>query len=85
MLKTTHAKDSGLISVNAQAKYALQGHALFSVALKTSTVDKRDAKSLSKELRELISELNDVFPEILPKGLPPKRAQDFNIKLKPLS
>ena len=61
-VKATHAKDPGLISVNALTKDALQGHALFSVALKTSTSDKRDAKSLPKDLQELIFEFKDVLP-----------------------
>ena len=62
MLNATHAKDLGLISVNALTKDALQRHALFSVALKTSPADQHDGKSLLKELRELISEFKDVFP-----------------------
>ena len=85
VLEATHAKDPGLVSVNMITKDALRGNPLYSVILKTTEMEHNAKSHLPNELKSLIEEFSDVFPDKLPKGLPPKRAQDFDIKLKPLS
>jgi hypothetical protein len=34
-------------------------------------------------VKPLLEEFVDVFPDDLPKGLPPQRSHDFKIELKP--
>ena len=36
-----------------------------------------------KDMRDLIHEYRDMFPEKLPDGLPPSRGEDFLIELTP--
>ena len=36
----------------------------------------------SEEMQKLVAQYADVFPEELPKGLPPKRSREFHIELK---
>ena len=39
-------------------------------------------RNVQKELHQLLEEFSDLFPEQLPKGRPPKREVEFEIKLE---
>ena len=39
-------------------------------------------KNVQKELHQLLGEFSDLFPKQLPKGWPPKREVEFEIKLE---
>ena len=75
-----------LVSVNAITRDHDRRYPLFAVMLRKVDVDDntqsgtRDTKE--QDIQRLLQEYKDVFPEKLPKGLPPRRAQDFHIDLK---
>ena len=86
---TMIAKDPrshNFVSVNSITKDHDRKYPLFAVVLrKANTEDTLQSgmdESKDKDIQGLLQEFQDVFPEKLPHGLPPKRAQDFHIHLK---
>ena len=47
-----------------------------------SSVTKQDQSITDRNLRKVLNEFKDVFPNDLPNGLPPKRKQDHGIELE---
>ena len=43
----------------------------------------QEIQKLRKDIRELLIEFKDIFPETLPTGLPPSRSVDHEIRLQP--
>ena len=74
------------VSANAITKNHDQGYPLFAVMLRKPHVEditqSGTDSSKNKDVRKLLEEFEDVFPDKLPNGLPPTRAQDFHIDLK---
>ena len=75
-----------LVSVNAITKDHHRQYPLFAVVLRKietgDTTRSETSPDQEQDVQNLLKEFKDVFPENLPKGLPPKRAQDFHIDLK---
>ncbi len=77
-------KTKTFISVNAITKDHSKNTPLYAVMQrKTPSTNEGNADhKKNKDIDTLLNEFNDVFPEKLPKGLPPKRTHDFVIDLK---
>ncbi len=80
-------KDPGkpnFVSVISITKDYDRKHPLYAITLRK--VPERESNTLNhgenREIQSSLSEFKDVFPKKLPKGLPPKRIQDFKIALK---
>ena len=71
------------ISVNAITRDLKSGSQIFAVLLRTT--EKRCQRTEeSINIKKLLDKYEDVFPDELPKGLPPERMKgDFHIELKP--
>lgn len=82
-IHATDPKDPGLVSVNAISRDVLKGHPLFAIVVRDQLHRKPAERPKNDPLENLLSMYQDVFPDKLPKGLPPLRAQDFKIELKP--
>ena len=72
------------ISLNNMIQDVKNGCQVFAVMLDTQNSKKDDeSPGYHKDITKLIGDFKDVFPEALPKGLPPSRIKgDFRIKLK---
>ncbi|KAL7996910.1 hypothetical protein Plhal703r1_c36g0131381 [Plasmopara halstedii] len=64
-----------------QPKYAEVFHV--KVRMENDTEEKGKENEAMPEIKELLEEFQDVFPEHLPDRLPPKRKVEIEIKLKP--
>ena len=70
------------ISVNAMMNDFNNGYPMFSVVMHDVENNDKELKN-HEDISRVLQEYIDVFPEELPKGLPPKRAsEDFKIVLK---
>ena len=70
------------ISVSTITKDLESGTLIFAVVFRQRKENKQSEVN-TKELNSLIHKYKDVFPEELPKGLPPERIKgDFLIELK---
>ena len=70
-----------LLSAIHLKKAARKGCPLYAVSMKPVTEDKeREILEKPCDLAKLLKEFHDIFPEELPKGLPPKRAVDHQIE-----
>ena len=58
-----------------------QDFPVFAVVLRPTEATSRQVETKPEEIKELLHKFDDVFPEKLPKVLPPKRAQDFGTEL----
>ena len=78
--------DHNHVSVNAITKDHDRKYPLFAVMLRKvesdDTTQSGTDESQEQDIQKLLHEFQDVFPEKLPEGLPPKRAHDFHIDLK---
>ena len=71
------------VSANAIINDLDMNYSMFAViARPTESEEKSAIASMSPEIRKILNNFSDVFPEKLPKGLPPKRKHDFKIELK---
>ena len=80
----TDPKEPHFISANSITTDLKKKIPLYAVFLRKIPENKeRNQESpRNPELKALLREFNDVFPEKLPPGLPPPRSQDFHIQLK---
>lgn len=80
----TKPKSKQVVSVNAITRDLSKKHQLYAVMLReVPSTDQRSTNNHEdKDIETILNEYKDVFPGKLPKGLPPKRSQDFVIDLK---
>ena len=71
-----------LISANVLCEDIENGYPVFAVTINPSTQQKSNS-NIPASINTLLDEFKDVFPENLPKGLPPKREHEFHIELQP--
>jgi len=72
---------SEYVSVNTICREYSKGSPLFAVLLRDRQKDK--TSKAHKDIHKILSDFKDVFPDELPKGLPPSRIEgDFQITLK---
>jgi len=72
------------ISLSAMTRDYEENFPLFAVVLNPNKPETSEQK-LPKHVEQILGKYNDVFPETLPKGLPPQRKIDFRIDLVPES
>jgi hypothetical protein len=61
-----------------------KGEQMYLALVRPLQVDSDDKQLVaSSSTTSLVKEFSDVFPDDLPKGLPPKRAVDHKIELEP--
>lgn len=70
---------SQFISINNIMKDIENGLPCFAITVKKEDLSKKGSRP--REIDALLSEFADVFPEKLPKGLPPNRSKNFDIQL----
>ena len=73
---------SSLVSANAIVNDFTENVPLFAVVLRPCDSNVIQSKSDPSTVKAILHQFKDVFPNELPKGLPPRRGQDFHIKLK---
>ena len=75
--------DSPFVSANAIINDLEKKHALFAVIVRpVSTNSTNVIPKNPQDIQKMLKEFSDVFPDKIPKGMPPKRKYDFKIKLK---
>ena len=88
-LRATLTKSDNIISKHKLVKNLKRRNPVFAVILRSqeplthssvNTTGLADATP-DKDIQDLLTEFKDVFPDELPKGLPPKRKQQFKIEL----
>ena len=77
------SKPSDEISLNSISKPSNLDSPMFAVILKPHLSTTKETPDTDFGLQQVMSEFADVFPEKLPKGLPPKRTKDYSIELVP--
>ena len=75
------------VSANVILSHLKKSLPLCAVMIREIPVPRKEAPEMkesqvSSSMQKLLQKYSDVFPEKLPKGLPPKRSHDFHIELK---
>ena len=71
------------ISANTISNYEKKNIPLCAILIRPAPENKETkGPKISQDMEKVLKKYADVFPKQLPKGLPPKRAHDFHIKLK---
>ena len=73
-------KPRSLISRTAIMRDFRKNNPVFAVVLRSEK--DQHSRTVPKGMRNLLDRYKDVFPEELPKGIPPKRGHDFKIQLQ---
>jgi len=88
VIHATLSKSKMLMRKHKLAKHMKRGQPAFAIFLRPTEVDTAveinhavENETDDQDLRRLLHELRDVFPDDLPKGLPPARKQRFKIDL----
>ena len=83
-MDTKGSESGGEVSLNTILQDIEEGTRVYAVVLKTAnTTEWKTKTSKQDDIQKLLSEFKDVFPDELPRGLPPSRVQgDFKINLK---
>ena len=75
--------DSPFVTANAILNSLENKHSLFAVLIRPVASNHIDiVPQSSPDVQSILNEFTDVFPDKIPKGMPPKRKYDFQIELK---
>ena len=74
--------ESPFVSANTLVKALERKQSLFAVLVRPIEEETLQAPQYPPEIKNLLKEFEDVFPDEIPKGFPPQRKHDFKIDLK---
>ena len=73
---------SPFVSANSIVSDFEKRHTMYAVLVRPLEHKQEPQLECAKEVKDILHEFSDVFPEKLPKRLPPKREHDFKIELQ---
>ena len=76
-------KHKSLVSPSTFSKQIRRGMKAFALILNPQEKSDEASEPIHPKVKDIIEEFKDVFPDELPKGLPPSRSHDFKIELTP--
>ena len=82
-LKVDLEKSTLMVSRTTIMRYVKKKLSVFAVVMRETKYSKENASTIPQPMKKLLETFSDIFPEDLPKGLPPPRDVEFKIELTP--